>query len=39
MNKERMDYEYYRTMFLGSPARQVLMFEHEYGDGNIDLLM
>lgn len=27
-----------KTMFLGSPARQVLMFKHEHGDGNIDLI-
>lgn len=27
-----------KTMFLGCPVRQVLMFKHEHGDGNIDLV-
>lgn len=28
----------FKTMLLGSPTRQVLMFKHEHGDGCIDLI-
>ena len=27
-----------KTMYLGSPLRQVLMFRHKFGNGSIDII-